>query len=249
MDPLPSLWTEPCEGGLRFEVVSRGDWVPGRLFLPSGPGPFPLILVQHGAGSSKDDPIMDTVSAPWVEGGAAVARLDFPLHGERTDAKLTGRVLAALAEGSGASSLDLGLWPDLHAQAVSDLRQAVSALSGRDEIDGERVGYAGFSLGGILGAAFCASDPRVRVAALALAGGGLAPSPFDPTDHVGAFAPRPLLLVNARDDQRIPQARAEALHAAAGQASEVAWFDGGHGELPGAALKRIWRFLAGPLGL
>lgn len=192
---------------------------------------------------------MDTVTDPWVRDGAAVARIDFPLHGERDDPKLRSRALAALAEGASPDAQELGLWADIHRQAVSDLRRSVDALTTLEEIAEDRVGYAGFSLGAILGAAFCAEDARVRVAALALGGGGLAPVPHDAAASIGAFAPRPLLFVNARDDERIPVDRAEQLHAAAGEPKEIAWFDGGHGELPGAALKRIWQFLAGHLAL
>jgi hypothetical protein len=208
-----------------------------------------LILVQHGAGSGKDDPVMDTVTDPWVRGGAAVGRIDFPLHGERDDPKLTAQALAALAEDGSRESQDLGLWADIHRQAVSDLRRSLDALTSLEEIAGDRVGYAGFSLGAILGAAFCAEEPRVRVAALALGGAGLAPEPHDAASSIGRLAPRPVLFVNARDDERVPAARAEQLHAAAGEPKEVAWFEGGHGGLPGAALKRMWRFLAEHLAI
>lgn len=251
IDPvaLESFWCEPCEGGLRFEVAHQGEWIPGRLFLPDGEGPHPLVLVQHGAGSSKDDPIMDSVTGRWVEGGAAVARVDFPLHGERHDPKLSLRILAALAPEASPSDEERALWGDLARQAVGDLQTTLAALSARPEIDETRVGYAGFSLGAILGASFCASTPQVSAIALALGGAGMAPSPHDAGDVIAAIAPRPILFVNTREDERIPRERAEALHAAARDPKEVVWFDGGHGDLPGAALKRIWQFLAPELGL
>ncbi|MCP5055772.1 MAG: hypothetical protein GY937_03490 [bacterium] len=247
-EPLCS-WTEPCEGGLRFEVTHQGDWVPGRLFLPSGSGPFPLVLVQHGAGSSKDDPVMDTVTAPWVRGGAAVARIDFPLHGERNDPKLSARVLGALAGEGERTALEEDLWGDLTRQATGDLRRSLDALLPLPEIDANRVAYAGFSLGAILGTPFCANDKRIGAAALALAGGGLAPTPHDPLQSIGDIAPRPVLFVNALRDERIPKDQAEALHAAAGAPKQVEWFDCSHSELPGAALKRMWVFLRAALEL
>ncbi len=248
-NPVPSVWLEPSEGGFRFEVISRGDWVPGRLFLPEGKGPFPLILVLHGAGGSKDDEVMNSVTGPWVAGGAAIARIDLPLHGERHDPKLSARVLGAMSPGAAPSPLDLGLWADLHTQAVADLTATATALGARDDIAGDRLGFAGFSLGAILGTAFCAHDSRVGAAALAFGGGGLAPSPFDATDFVAGIAPRPVLFVNVHGDQRIPKDRAVALHDAAQEPKQVAWFDGGHGELPGVALKQMWRFLADSIGL
>lgn len=236
---------------LRIEFTSRGDRVPGRLLLPlEGPGPFPLILLQHGAGGSKDAPYLDAAAAPWVRGGAAVASLDFPLHGERASAKLTERLLAALGGTlAGESGEAAGLWVEFVRQAVVDLRRALDALSSLPELDGGRVAYAGFSMGTILGAPFCAEEPRLRAAALAIGGGGFGPAEVDPAAHIGRFAPRPLLFVNATRDERIPRRAAETLHAAAAAPKEVVWFECGHSELPGAALKAMWRFLQRHLGL
>jgi dipeptidyl aminopeptidase/acylaminoacyl peptidase len=76
-DHAPSLRVQ------RFEYSSRGDRVPGLLLLPDGNGPFPLVLLQHGAGGSKHAPYLDAARLPWVRRGAAVASIDFPLHGER----------------------------------------------------------------------------------------------------------------------------------------------------------------------
>ncbi len=236
---------------LRLEFASRGDRVPGRLLLPpQGRGPFPLILLQHGAGGSKDAPYLDAAAAPWVRGGAAVASLDFPLHGERTSAKLTERVLTALG---GTISSDggeaAGLWVEFVRQAVVDLHRALDVLSELPELDAGRVAYAGFSMGTILGAPFCAEEPRLRAAALAIGGGGFGPAAVDPAAHIGRFAPRPLLFVNATRDERIPRRAAETLHAAAAPPKQVLWFECGHSELPGAALKAMWQFLRGHLEL
>ena len=88
----------------RFEFSSRGDRVPGRLLLPPGSdGPFPLVLLQHGAGGSKDAPYLDATAGPWGRGGVAVASIDFPLHGQRASAKLSERLLGSLHTLSRAS--------------------------------------------------------------------------------------------------------------------------------------------------
>ena len=240
----------------RFEFTSRGDRVPGRLLLPLRPkGPHPLILLQHGIGGSKEAPYLDA-AAPWVQGGAAVASIDFPLHGERASPKLTERLLASFApdvgRGTDASELDEPaalLWIETGRQAVIDLRRAVDALSSLPEIDGDRVAYAGFSLGSILGATFFALDPRLRAAALALGGGGFGPAPVDPCNHIARSAPRPLLFVNAIRDQRIPREASEALFAAAGEPKRIEWFEGTHRQLPGVALKAMWQFLRSHLDL
>ena len=50
---------------------------------------------------------------------------------------------------------------------VEQLSQSDSKGLGVRVIDGGRVGFAGFGLGAIVGAPFCAEEPRIRVAALA----------------------------------------------------------------------------------
>jgi dienelactone hydrolase len=252
-EPLGALFFEceapPALGAvrcLRFEYTSRGDRANGRLLLPAERGGRrPLALVGHGAGGSCDAPYMDAVAGPWVRAGAAVAAIDFPLHGERRSAKLTERLLAGLA---GAAPPD-GLVGDFAGQALLDLRRALDALAGHPEVDVERNVYAGFSLGTIVGAVFCAGEPRVRAAALAIGGAGFGPAGLDPAHHIARFAPRPLLFVNATRDDRVPRAAAEALHAAAAEPKKVLWFECGHADLPGRALKAMWGFLAPHLAL
>lgn len=249
----PALWLRdarppaaaPTLRARAFEYSSRGDRVPGLLLLPTeGQGPLPLALVQHGAGGSKDADYLDAVRLRWVERGVAVASIDFPLHGERASAKLSEQLLATLAPGARPSADAAALFGEFARQSVADLARAVDALGALPEIDAARVAYVGFSLGAILGSLYVPYDARVRAAVLAVGGAGIGPPALDPTAHIGRFAPRPLLLVNATRDERIPRDAADALHAAAGHPKEIEWFDAGHYDLPGAALKRMWTFLA-----
>jgi dienelactone hydrolase len=229
---------------LSFELSSLGDRVPGRLLLPvQRQGPVPLVIAQHGAGGAKDAEYMNTACLPWVRGGAAVASIDFPLHGERASAKLSQRILGLFEPRPGLAPFEAELWISFVRQAVIDLRRTLDALAQLRELDAGRVGYAGFSLGTVLGVPFCAEDPRIRVAALAIGGGGIGPVASDPVGHIPRFAPRPVLLVSAERDETIPRESAEALHEAARRPKEVLWFDCTHSELPGAALKAMWRFL------
>ena len=250
-EPL-ALWQRPqappatatdlrCFG---FEYASRGDRVPGRLLLPPrGAGPFPLVLLQHGLGGCKESPYLDATAPVWVRDGAAVASIDFPLHGARAGGKLGDRLASPAGAASGA------LANELMRQAVIDLRRALDAAAQLSGVDARRAVYAGFSLGAIIGATFCGVDPRPRAAALALAGGGLGPPETDPLRHVGRIAPRPVLLVGATRDETVPAAATEALFAAAGEPKQLLWFEASHQALPGTALKAIWRFLCAPLGL
>ncbi len=237
--------------GEQFEFASRGDLVPGRLLLPpAGQPPFPLLLVQHGLGGSKDAPYLDAVAGPWVRGGAAVASIDFPLHGARSNAKLTQKLLTSVAERHvGEADGSHALWIELVRQAVADLRRALDALALHPAVDASRCAFAGFSLGAILGVPFCALDARPAAAAFALGGAGFGPPEVDPARFVGRIAPRPVLFVNATRDETVPRAASEALAAAGGEPKRQEWFDAGHSSLPGVALKSIWRHLAPAIGL
>ena len=154
--------------GLRlhsFRLSSRGDRVFGRLRLPAeASGPFPLVLLEHGAGGAKDAPYLDATAARWVRAGAAVASIDLPLHGERKNPKLGELLLGALREPASLDTVRETLLVDFVRQAVVDLRRSLDALLAHPEIDAERAVYAGFSLGAIVGATFCAFDGRPRAA-------------------------------------------------------------------------------------
>jgi dienelactone hydrolase len=260
--PSAQTWeVEPPDGfvGLactRFEISSRGDRVPGHLLeLDRAPSAKrPLVLLQHGAGGDRFSPYLQ-VARRWVEEGAAVASIDFPLHGERRSPKLTERLLQSIASGIRddllpaveGSADPTALWRGFATQAVADLRASLDHLLGAPRIDADRCAYAAFSLGSIVGSLFVAVDARPRAAALALGGGGFGPRDLDPVSYIGALSPRPLLMVNARQDALIPNEAAEALFEAAGEPREIEWFETGHDHLPGAALKRMWGHLQGAL--
>jgi dienelactone hydrolase len=242
----------PC---FAIEYSSRGDRVPGQIVLPDLPGasaPHPVVLLAHGLTSSRNGDGMDAVAARWVREGAAVAAIDFALHGERTSPKTSERLFesapAALANGFDDRASEI-LWQEFARQSVLDLRRLVDVLEAFDGVDAKRLVYVGFSLGGILGAALCGVDPRPRGAALAIAGAGAPGGPLDPTAHVGNIAPRPLLFVNASRDETIARPHTERLYEAAGEPKQIEWFDAGHRDLPGAAMKRIWSFARPLLGL
>ncbi len=237
---------------LELEYSSRGDRVPGRLLLPPQPAaaPYPLVLLAHGIGGSKDAPYLDAAAGPWVRAGAAVLSIDFPLHGERVSPKMSEQLIEILAtpreNNPGFSSF---LWEEFVRQSVIDLGNALRAAEAIEEVDAANCVFAAFSLGAILGGIFCGVDPRPRAAALAIGGSGFGPSYLDPASYIAAFDPRPLLIIGAEKDDRVPRCRTEHLFEAAKPPKEIEWYDVTHGELPGVAFKRMWEFLRPHLGL
>lgn len=241
----PSLPHYPELRVSRFEFSSRGDRVPGRLLLPeSGAGPFPLVLLQHGLNGAKDAGYIEGTGGPWARRGAAVATIDFPLHGERANPKLYELLQRGITEPHRADEPTRILVQEFFRQAIVDLGRALDALALLPEIDRDRIAYAAFSLGSIVGATFCASDPRPCAAAFALGGGGIGPDELDPARSIGNFAPRPSLFLNSKTDEVVPLAAAEALFAAARDPKERHWFEGAHADIPGRSLKTMWRFLS-----
>ncbi len=255
-EPL-GLWVRPRSAPTAYpdlraqaiEYSSRGDRVPGRLLLPpSGDGPFPLVLLQHGALGSKDEPYIDAIAGRWVRAGVAVLCIDFPLHGERASGKFRPLLLSGLGLEGRSDEPGRAVVDDFIRQAVIDLQRALDAAERIPQLDAGRVAYAGLSLGSIVGATFCSVDPRPRAAVLALGGGGFGSPRSDPVHHVARIAPRPVLFVNDTRDETVSRASTEALYEAAAEPKEILWFDAGHRDLPGKAIKAMWLFLERQLG-
>lgn len=247
LDPDPNepldLWHRELPSGaegtrlIRFELASRGDRVPGRLYLPrSGPAVLPWVLAAGGEpgaagpgeGASASGPGLERAAPAWCRRGVAVAFLDLPLLGARRSGKLTALLEAELREGPAETeSGHSALWRELVRQAVLDLRRTLEALPRSFELDPEYVTFAGQHLGASVGAVLCGVDPRPRAAVLAGTGSDPAAGELDPARWVERIAPRPLLLLNATRDRSVPRPRAEALAAAARPPVEQRWLDPG----------------------
>ncbi|HVW01406.1 MAG TPA: prolyl oligopeptidase family serine peptidase, partial [Planctomycetaceae bacterium] len=73
-------------------------------------------------------------------------------------------------------------------QGVLDVRRARQWLADRPEVDDERMGVMGISLGGIMAALSGAADPQFRSIAVMIAGGKLARSIWEnPIPEAGQF--------------------------------------------------------------
>ncbi len=209
------------------------------LSLPvTGKRPFPVILFLHGLGDSKSADYMQYGDRAFARAGYAVFRIDYSLHGERKDPDFTKFDLRKPYPFTTRNAI---------VQTVFDLRRAIDFVNTCPEIDEQRIGFMGISLGGITGTIFSGVEPRVRVSVLALAGGGLkflfglkmfSPkvqnllAPVEPLNFVGKIAPRPVLFINANHDEVIPPRLAKKLQNAAGSPKEIVWFPTKHRKIP-----------------
>ena len=134
---------------------------------------------------------------------------------------------------------------------------ALDYLSKRPEVDPTRIEAIGVSLGVPFITIAGALDTRfTRVWALHGSGGSYVPLeanmkrniPFaplraiaagistviingprlDPVRWAGRIAPRPFVMVNATDDERLPRSAVDALYRSAHQPKELMWMSGGH---------------------
>jgi uncharacterized protein len=128
----------PADRGLAYEDVTftTADGVRLAGWWVPGTDPSAVVLL-HGSGETRSD-VLDHL-ATLSSLGHGVLAFDARGHGE-----------------SGGRAMDLGWFGDL------DVRGAVDHLSGRSDVDPDRIAIVGLSMGGeeALGAA--ASDPRLR---------------------------------------------------------------------------------------
>ncbi|MCP4037161.1 MAG: hypothetical protein GY733_09515 [bacterium] len=205
-EPLGLLLTDPrrpdaianaIEGAraLRFEFSSRGDRVPGRLLLPDPRSePCPVIVAVGDAGEARDTKTLD-FAARWIDRGFAIATLDLSLHGERSSAKFSERLMAALAADAGDPALDdngCALLREFTRQSRGDIARSLDALATLPAIDTERIAMLGIGMGAALCAMVAADDSRVGAVVLA----GHHPCALDDLDaqpYAERIAPRPVV--------------------------------------------------------
>lgn len=131
---------------------------------------------------------------------------------------------------------------------------AAQYLYVRGDVDPERVTLIGVSLGVPFSVAAAATDKRIAGAALLHGGGDIASmayyafadrgpgwvmrmlafglswvvAPLEPTRYAGDVAPRPVLMVNAADDEFIPRSSVLDLYGALRQPKRIVWLESPH---------------------
>jgi alpha-beta hydrolase superfamily lysophospholipase len=97
------------------------------LMLPSGQPPYPCVIFVHGLGSGKDSPRNVVVASRIVDRGMAALLFDLSGHGESDTDPRPGEE-----------------------PYIEDLAAAFQWAAGELEIDSERIGVAGSSLGAVV---------------------------------------------------------------------------------------------------
>ena len=220
---------------------TNGQIIPALLCRPKNVPKPPVLLYLHGLGMDKQG--TRVLAAIAASKGFAVLGIDAQYHGER---KLPGvEILSA----------DLARTRQAIIQTVVDNRRALDYIHSRTDLDSDRVGLLGLSMGAILGSIVAGVDTRLCSACLVVGGGrwdviltqsghpvsqqlrdqGVTAEKaaqvlgdVDPVNYVGLIAPRPVQMINGKTDEIVPKAATEALFAAAQMPKQIQWLEGGH---------------------
>ena len=222
--------------GLGIELAIRR---PSYTAADSGQQRRPLFLILggHERGKGAAALIGDTR-------GAVFASLQYPFDGNH---RATGLAIVAQVPGIRRALYD----------TPPAVQLALDYLLSRPDVDPTRVELVGASFGAPFATIAAARDSRVTRLWLAHGGGDtyamidrglereignrwlrapvarlanlLASGPrFTPERWIAAVAPRPVIMLNATDDEKIPRRSVEILYAAAQEPKELVWLPGRH---------------------
>lgn len=226
----------------REKIVFRGAQgflVPGYLQLPANAAmPCPCVLLLHGWSGSKENWWQEgnyvsggQLRTALLAAGFAVFTLDAQCHGDRISQNDFAPV-NHFADPSSGDPPRKGYFtlPEIYVQTTRDYRRAIDYLATRSEIDRQRIGVIGYSMGGTQTFALTGVEPRVKAAvAVAAPAERSRYSPVAPQNFVRAIGPRPFLTIIGRSDDLCPLAHAVALQALlTGPAKDQVLFDAGH---------------------
>ncbi len=144
--------------------VPQNNIIPAEYFVPEGLRPGgprrPAVICLTILDGSME--LVHIACAALARHGIPAVCFSLPYYGER-----------ALPGGRRALTSNARLFTGIGTQAIEDVRRTVDVLAARPEVNPERIGIVGFSLGGILAATAAGHEPRLERAALILAGGDL----------------------------------------------------------------------------
>lgn len=188
-EPLPALEarshrTFSPAAGVTAEAVTYatefGTRVTAILYLPESrpkAGRIPAFIVVNGHGGDKYAWYSYYTGIAFARGGMAVLTYDQAGEGERSANRKSGTREHDRLKG------DEVLARRLAGLMITDVRQAVSYLGSRDDIDPSRIAAGGYSLGSLVLALAGAVEPRLR--ACVLVGGGNLDGPEGYWDRSG----------------------------------------------------------------
>ncbi len=220
----------------------NGKPVNGIFMRPKAEGVYPCALVLHGLTNNKEIAIK-LYGQMLLAKGVAILALDAPQHGKE-------------------QSPNKKYWSDqVYTAAVHqgdrNYRRALDYLTARPDVDKERIGAIGYSMGAIMSSILGSVDPRVKALSLCVGGDPFLAvartrqreEDYDvcPSLFLGHFAPRPVILFNGKTDPVIVPPAAILLQNSAQSPKQVVWYGGTH-DVPTSIRQKATDWLASKLG-
>jgi len=223
-----------------------------RVLRPAGEhAPLPLLVLVAGHRTGRD--AVDLLGAP---GPFVVAALDYPYDGPERPRGLR-ESLAAIPAARRAL-----------ADTPAAVLMAIEWLAAQPWVDSSRMELLGVSLGSPFAGVIGALEPRLRRVWFIHGGAGLrewighnlrgriksdmlrrpvawlayvlahGPS-LEAELWVPRIAPRPVVVIGAREDKRLPSVLIERLHEAVTGPKELIWMEGGHVDRRPEAVRQL----------
>jgi len=143
--------------------VEQNNTIPADYYLPKNldtAGKRPAAICLHILNGNFE--LEQMTCALLASRGIPAVMIKLPYYGERS-----------LPGGHKALAGNPKLFAASLAQAVEDVRRTIDVLALRPEIDPQKIGVVGISMGGILAGTVAGSDGRIARTAMILAGGDL----------------------------------------------------------------------------
>ena len=221
--------------------------IPGVLWAPvraeDDRRALPLVLMGHGGQSHKRSDRMAAIGRRLARRqGVLAASIDQIEHGER------GPLSSGVEGGDDPAYRALWQRPGVIEQSVAQWRGVTRTLAALPQVNADRIGYWGLSMGSMLGMPFVAAEPLIRAAVLGLVGlTGAGVDDATISSHLQTAAPRigcPVLWVMQWDDERFDRAGSLALFDLVGTANKrLIAFTGLHDAAPDESTALTREFL------
>jgi dienelactone hydrolase len=225
---------------------ARGATVPFYIVVPTvatAKDKVPGVVLLHGKGGRAEDMLIAAQYLSTI--GYASLIPEIVGHGARRDPQKPVQMFGG----------DPMVLRESILESVQDIRRTLDVFVTQPEVDAQRIGLMGYSLGAILGSITTAVEPRLRTAVLIVGGGNwkillgqsqerdaqkmrdsgilnntdISPlAVIDPVNFAAHISPRPVLFINGNRDTIIPKASAQALIDAAKEPKKQMWLDYDH---------------------
>ncbi|UCH35619.1 MAG: alpha/beta fold hydrolase [Armatimonadota bacterium] len=225
---------------VRRKVVfrgARGFLVPGYLEFPKqGKPPYPCVLLLHGWSGSKENWWDD---GKYISGGEAqtallahgyaVFALDAQGHGDRI-AENDYSVVNVYNEPGAEPRKNYFTLREIITQSVVDYRRGLDYLVTRGDVDMQRIGLLGYSMGGFQAFALTAAEPRIKVAVACAAPVSWSQDVvLAPANYARGIGDRPFCMLVGRRDEMCSEVQAQELYELAESPNtKILFYDAGH---------------------